>query len=108
MGYLLNIPQGTKSISRRGNIWTSHAIQHSLHSWLETNWDYMQQQTDHSNAHENSKHVNFDYKVGDKVLIKKMASYTKQSPYGKTTLDYNNSTYKWNYQDSMQNQIWLI
>jgi hypothetical protein len=45
--------------------------------------DYRQCQTGCSNKHENSKHVDFDYKVGDKVPIKKIVSSTKQSPYGK-------------------------
>jgi hypothetical protein len=33
--------------------------------------DYRQSQTDYSNKSENSKRVDFDYKVGDEVLIKK-------------------------------------
>jgi len=33
--------------------------------------DYRQCQTDRSNIHENNKHVDYDYKVGDKILIRK-------------------------------------
>jgi hypothetical protein len=33
--------------------------------------DYRQRQTDHSNKRENNKRVDYDYKVGDKVLIRK-------------------------------------
>jgi len=33
--------------------------------------DYIQRQTDRSNTRENSKRVDYDYKVGDKVLIRK-------------------------------------
>jgi hypothetical protein len=33
--------------------------------------DYRQHQTDHSNKHENDKPVDYDYKVGDKILIQK-------------------------------------
>jgi hypothetical protein len=33
--------------------------------------DYRQCQTDHSNIRENNKCVDYDYKVGDKVLIRK-------------------------------------
>ncbi len=33
--------------------------------------DYRQCQTDHSNIRENNKRVDYDYKVGDKVLIRK-------------------------------------
>ncbi len=31
--------------------------------------DYRQNKTDHSNKRENNKCVNYDYKVGDKILI---------------------------------------
>jgi hypothetical protein len=56
---------------------------------------YEQCQTDHSNTCENSKHVIFDYKVGDKVLIKlnlsstKQSSYEKKQPYTITTVHTN-------------------
>jgi hypothetical protein len=33
--------------------------------------DYRQHQTDHSNIHENNKRVDYDYKVDNKVLIRK-------------------------------------
>jgi hypothetical protein len=33
--------------------------------------DYRQRQTDHSNKCENDRRVYYDYKVGDKVLIRK-------------------------------------
>ena len=33
--------------------------------------DYRQRQTDRSNIRENNKHVDYNYKVGDKVLIHK-------------------------------------
>jgi hypothetical protein len=39
------------------------------------NWkqilDYRQHQTDHSNKRENNKRVDYDYKNGDKILIRK-------------------------------------
>jgi len=35
------------------------------------NGDYRQRQTDRSNTRENKKRVDYDYKVGDKVLIRK-------------------------------------
>ncbi len=35
------------------------------------NGDYRQRQTDHSNIRENNKLVDYNYKVGDKVLIRK-------------------------------------
>ncbi len=33
--------------------------------------DYRQHQTDHRNTRENNKRVDYDYKVGDKILIRK-------------------------------------
>ncbi len=46
--------------------------------------DYRQYQTDHSNTCENSKRVDYDYKVGDKVLIRKDGILRKaESRYGK-------------------------
>jgi hypothetical protein len=33
--------------------------------------EYRQSQTDHSNTHKNNKQVDYDYKVGDKILIRK-------------------------------------
>jgi hypothetical protein len=56
---------------------------------------YEQCQIDHSNASENTKYVIFDYKVGDKVLIKlnlsstKQSSYEKKQPYTITTVHTN-------------------
>jgi hypothetical protein len=57
--------------------------------------EYMQSQTDCSNTHENNKRVDYDYKVGDKIR------YTPQSRVHleKRTMDYNDSSYTWNYQD---------
>jgi hypothetical protein len=33
--------------------------------------EYRQSQTDHSNTHENNKWVDYKYKIGDKILIRK-------------------------------------
>jgi hypothetical protein len=46
--------------------------------------DYRQSQTDRSAERENSKRINYDYKVGDKVLIVKEGILCKaESKYGK-------------------------
>ncbi len=44
--------------------------------------EYKQHQTHHSNKRKNSTHVDYDYKVGDKVLIHRMVYSAKQSPSG--------------------------
>ncbi len=57
--------------------------------------DYRQRQTDHSNTHKNSKRVDYDYKVGDKVLIRKdgilrkAESIWRKEPWIITTIHTN-------------------
>jgi hypothetical protein len=56
---------------------------------------YRQSQTDRSNKHENNKRVDYDYKVGDKVLIRKdgilrkAESILKKEPWTITTVHTN-------------------
>ncbi len=45
--------------------------------------EYRLHQTDHSNKRENSSRVDYDYKIGDKILIHKDGILRKQSPFGK-------------------------
>jgi hypothetical protein len=70
-GLVAQHTHGTKSFTRGSNIWMGHALQDSLVADWKQVGDYRQRQTDYNNAHENSKCVDFDYKFGDKVLIKK-------------------------------------
>ncbi len=65
--------------------------------------DYRQRQTDRSNIRENNKRVDYDYKVGDKVLIRKDDTPQSRVHLEKRTMDHNDSSYEWNYQDSMRN-----
>ena len=57
--------------------------------------DYMQHQTDRSNKCENNKRVDYDYKVGDKILIRKVGilrkaeSIWKKEPWTITTVHTN-------------------
>ncbi len=47
-------------------------------------WDYRQRQTNLSTARKNSKQVEYDYKVGDKVLLTQEGILCKaESPYSK-------------------------
>ncbi len=74
------------------------------------NWnkigDYRQCQTDLKTARKNSKQVDYDYKVGNKVLLTEEGILCKaESPYSKKAMGYHKNLYKWNYQDSMQNKI---
>jgi len=57
--------------------------------------EYRLHQTDRSIKRENSSRVDYDYKVGDKILIRKDGK----------SMDHNDSSYEWNYQDSMRKQI---
>ena len=61
---------------------------------------------DLNTAHENKKRVDYDYKIGDKVLgWHRMESSAKHKAHIAKSLDYNDSSYEWNYQDSMQNKV---
>jgi hypothetical protein len=57
--------------------------------------DYRQNQTDHSNKREHNKQVDYDYKVGDKILIQKdgilhkAESIRKKEPWTITTVHTN-------------------
>jgi hypothetical protein len=57
--------------------------------------NYRQHQTDCSNKYENNKHVDYDYKVGDKRLIRKdgilrkAESIWKKEPWTITTVHMN-------------------
>jgi hypothetical protein len=57
--------------------------------------DYRQHQTDRSNKRENDKHVDYDYKVGDKILIRndgtlcKAESIWKKEPWTITAVHAN-------------------
>jgi len=57
--------------------------------------DYRQHQTDRSNIRENNKRVDYDYKVGDKVLIRKdgilrkAESIWRKEPWTITTVHTN-------------------
>ncbi len=57
--------------------------------------DYRQNQTDRSNKRKNSKRVDYDYKVGDKILIQKdgilckAESTWKKEPWTITTVNTN-------------------
>jgi hypothetical protein len=44
---------------------------------------YRQNQTDRSNKHENNKHVDYDHKVGDKILIQKNGILHKAESVGR-------------------------
>jgi len=67
--------------------------------------EYRQHQTDRSNKRENSTRVDYNYKVGDKILIRKDDTPQIRVHLEKRSMDHNDSSYEWNYQDSMRNQI---
>jgi hypothetical protein len=59
---------------------------------------YRQNQTDRSNTHENNKRVDYDYKVGDKILIckdgilRKAESIWNKEPWTITTVHTNRTS----------------
>jgi hypothetical protein len=68
--------------------------------------NYRQCQTDLNTAcKDSSKQVNYDYKVGNKVLKQKRYPSQSRKSIQQRAMGYQNSSYYWNYQDSMQNTI---
>ena len=49
--------------------------------------------------------IDYDYIVGDIVLIHKDGILRKAESIWKKEPDHNSSSYEWNYQDSIRNQI---
>jgi hypothetical protein len=61
--------------------------------------------TNHGNQRKNAKHIDYDSKVGDKVLLINEGILCKaESKYSKEPLTIINGSYELNYQDSMRNQ----
>ncbi len=65
------LPNSAKSLPRCSNIWKRYAFWHSVHSWLAKIGEYRQRLTDLNNAHENKGRIDYDYKVGQNVLLRK-------------------------------------
>jgi hypothetical protein len=76
--------------------------------------DYRQRQTDLDTAHINSKQVDYDYKVGDKVLVTQEGILCKaESPYSKepwtiTTVHMNGTIRIQSGTQSKKINIWRV
>jgi hypothetical protein len=61
--------------------------------------------TNRGTQHENPKHIDYNYKFGGKILVIKESIFHKaEVQLLQRAIDYHNSSYEWNYQDSTQNQ----
>ncbi len=67
--------------------------------------DYRQRQTNLSRTRKNSKRIDYDYEVGNNVLLTGRYSPQSRKPTQQRAMDYHDSSYEWNYQDSMQDTI---
>ncbi len=47
--------------------------------------EHRQKLTDLNTAHENKGRIDYDYKVGQKILVRKKVYSAKHSPYGRKT-----------------------
>jgi len=65
----------------------------SIAAWKQIG-EYRLHQTDRNNKHENSSRVDYDYKIGDKILIRKDGILRKQCPSGEKSMDHNDSSYE--------------
>jgi hypothetical protein len=84
---------------------TRYALGHAFIADWKQMGDYRQSQTDRSNTRENNKQVDYDYKVGDEILIRKDGILRKAESIWRKEPWTIDSSYKWNSQDSMRNQI---
>jgi hypothetical protein len=81
--FALPITQSLKPL-QACNIWMQHALQHPVHSRLEKIGDCRQCQTYLYMVCNNGMQVDYDYKVGNKVLVKQDGILRKaESPYSK-------------------------
>ncbi len=59
--------------------------------------------TNRGNQQENAKQIDYNYKVGYKVLVIKYPPQSRVHVWQRA-MDYHYSSYKWNYQDSTRNK----
>ena len=104
MGHPLYLSHGTPSQPRCSNFWTRYALRHSVHSRLAQIGDRRQLLTDCGNQQENAKRIDYDYKVGDKVLVINEGSSIKQSPHMAKSHGLSLQFIRMNYQYSIWNQ----
>jgi hypothetical protein len=71
MGNLLNIPHSIKASPGAAIFGQDMPFDIPFVADWKQIGDYRQHQTDRSNKHENNKRVDYDYKVGDKIVIRK-------------------------------------
>jgi hypothetical protein len=95
MGILLNIPQNLLKASPGAAIFEQDMLFDIpfIADWKQIG-EYRLHQTDCSNKRENSSCVDYDYKVGDKTLIRNYGILRKQSPSGEKSMDHNDSSYE--------------
>ena len=55
----------------RGNIWKRYVVRHPYIADWNKIGDYRQRQTDLTTKRENNSQIDYDYKVGGKVLARK-------------------------------------
>jgi hypothetical protein len=95
MGHLLYPPYSTKSLTRCSNIWTRHAICILLIADRKKFGEHRQKLTDLNTACENKGRINYDYKVGQKILVRnkgllrKAESRWQKGPWTITTVHTN-------------------
>jgi len=94
MGISLNIPQSIKASPGAATFERDMLFDIPFVADWKQIGEYRLHQTDHSNKCENSSRVNYDYKVGGKILIHKDGILRKQSPSGEQSMDHNDSSYK--------------
>jgi hypothetical protein len=84
MGHTLYLSHGTKSQPRCSNFWRGMLFDIPFIADWRKIGDPRQLLTDRGNQQENAKRIDYDYKVGDKVLVINEGILRKaESAYGK-------------------------
>jgi hypothetical protein len=92
-----HIPHHTKSNTRTIFVWKRHGTAHSIYGRLGGIEQQRQKKMGHNNIRENASRISHDYKVGDKVLLKKLGKHLRKLEAPRTgtqtvTAIYTNGT----------------
>ena len=95
MGHLLYQSYTIKSLTRCSNIWTRHAIDIPFLADWKIIGEHRQRPTDLNTDLENEGRIDYDYKVGQKILVqnkgilRKAESRWQKDPWTITTVHTN-------------------
>jgi hypothetical protein len=72
------IPHHTKCNTRKIGVWKRHGTAHKIYGRLGAIEQQRQKEMGRNNRRENTSRISHDYKVGDKVLLKKPGKHLRK------------------------------